>query len=291
MNELAHTAGMQPAGVDSAETIGLIGVGLMGAALAELLLRGGFGVKGWDIDTTRSAVLMTLGGQAAGGLSEVLGACRRVLLSLPNLDVVADVLRGVSSGLRKGQIIIDTSTGDPEQAEALGRQLAGPGIGYLSWLIHLVGDIHQPLHCVSLVYSDYPGAHGDKGGNDFFVKPNTKGVNLHGVWDKALGSTVNARSQYNDAIEISTAHPRKNLLEISKNKSAKTWSKEGRQIALESAYLDGKLKGSTKAGDAPPLPEGYTKNLKQVAERRAAIAGYGLADEIKKSSPLIAYRW
>ena len=39
----------------------------------------------------------------------------------------------------------------------------------LSYLIHLVGDMHQPLHCVSLFTAAYPN--GDRGGNDFYVKP------------------------------------------------------------------------------------------------------------------------
>jgi hypothetical protein len=38
---------------------------------------------------------------------------------------------------------------------------------YLSWLIHLVGDIHQPLHCSTLVNDDYPAPAGDKGGTAF----------------------------------------------------------------------------------------------------------------------------
>src|SRR5438093_830575 len=41
---------------------------------------------------------------------------------------------------------------------------------YLSWLIHLVGDIHQPLHCSSLFNSTFKGSEGDRGGNNFYVK-------------------------------------------------------------------------------------------------------------------------
>jgi hypothetical protein len=48
-------------------------------------------------------------------------------------------------------------------------------------IIHLVGDIHQPLHTVSLV--DYNYLSGDHGGNSE-VFPSICGVkNLHGVWD------------------------------------------------------------------------------------------------------------
>jgi hypothetical protein len=151
---------------------------------------------------------------------------------------------------------------------------------YLSWLIHLVGDIHQPLHCATLVNSNYPAPAGDKGGNEFYVKPADAGVNLHSIWDQSLGRTINFMTQLNYAIQISAEHPRPSLQELSKDKTPVTWSKESRAIAIASAYLRGNLQGSTQRDDAPALPEGYTKNMKQIAERRAALAGYRLADEI-----------
>ncbi|MCF6297728.1 MAG: S1/P1 nuclease [Flavobacteriaceae bacterium] len=47
-------------------------------------------------------------------------------------------------------------------------------IFYLKFLIHLIGDLHQPLHV---------GKFDDKGGNDFQVLWHNKGTNLHRVWD------------------------------------------------------------------------------------------------------------
>ena len=54
----------------------------------------------------------------------------------------------------------------------------------LSWLIHLIGDIHQPLHCVTHITSQHPAPEGDRGGNSFKLKgtPN----NLHSVWDSSV---------------------------------------------------------------------------------------------------------
>jgi hypothetical protein len=48
---------------------------------------------------------------------------------------------------------------------------------YLRFLIHLVGDLHQPLHV---------GRGDDKGGNDFQVTWFKKGTNLHRVWDSEM---------------------------------------------------------------------------------------------------------
>lgn len=150
---------------------------------------------------------------------------------------------------------------------------------YLAWLIHLVGDIHQPLHCASLVNATYP--HGDKGGNDFYVKPGTRGIRLHSLWDGLLGTSGKPHTHLNYAIQIEAEHPRKSLKELAKHKTPKEWSLEGRALAVDKAYLRSDLKGSTSAETAPDLPEGYTKESKAVAERQAALAGYRLADEIQ----------
>lgn len=113
------------------EQIGLIGLGLMGNALGERLLRGGFDVLGWDISPERREDLRRLGGRAAGSCGEVFAACLRVVLSLPNLEVVAQVVHENDAGLRNGHLLVDTTTGSPKQAEALGKQLASRGIFYL----------------------------------------------------------------------------------------------------------------------------------------------------------------
>src|SRR5262249_39794222 len=54
----------------------------------------------------------------------------------------------------------------------------------LSWLIHLVGDVHQPLHCVTVLspLSNYkPPPKGDAGGNGFEIQHPAR--ELHALWD------------------------------------------------------------------------------------------------------------
>jgi hypothetical protein len=57
----------------------------------------------------------------------------------------------------------------------------------------------------------------------------------------------------------------------------------GFALAREVAYLDGKRRGSTEAEAAPVLPDGYARKAKAVAERRLVLAGYRLADLLKKT--------
>jgi hypothetical protein len=45
---------------------------------------------------------------------------------------------------------------------------------------------------------------------------------LHSIWDRALGETVNPKTQLNYAIQISTEHPRASLPELSKDKTPVT---------------------------------------------------------------------
>jgi 3-hydroxyisobutyrate dehydrogenase-like beta-hydroxyacid dehydrogenase len=113
------------------QTVGLIGVGLMGTALAERLIGQGFDVLGYDIEPGRREALTGLGARAATSAGAVLSACPRVVLSLPDLDVVATVLATESALLRAGQALIDTTTGAPAQAERLGADLARRGVEYL----------------------------------------------------------------------------------------------------------------------------------------------------------------
>jgi len=145
---------------------------------------------------------------------------------------------------------------------------------HLAWLIHLIGDMHQPLHCGSLFNSDYPN--GDKGGNDFFVTPKDKGINLHKMWDDALGKgdKNNIISIVNQATKLIQSN--KQLSKKSKKDtiSPRQWSLESFVYAVEEVHLNGNLKGSINKENAPQLPEKYTKMLKKLSEKRCYQAGF-----------------
>ena len=149
----------------------------------------------------------------------------------------------------------------------------------LSWLIHLIGELHQPLHCSSFVNETYP--EGDKGGNDFYVRPTERGIKLHSLWDGLLGTSGSPATDLNYGIQLESEFPNKSLQELEKSKTPKAWSLDSRTLALEKAYLNGNLKGGTTAESALPLPADYTKTAKAVAERQAVLAGYRLASEIQ----------
>jgi 3-hydroxyisobutyrate dehydrogenase-like beta-hydroxyacid dehydrogenase len=111
--------------------IGLIGLGLVGGALAERLRRASFSIAGFDVDAARRRAFKKLGGHPVESTAEVFAACDCVLLSLPNSDVVGSVLREAAPQLRRGLRIIDTTTGEPEATARLGAKLARRGVRYL----------------------------------------------------------------------------------------------------------------------------------------------------------------
>lgn len=117
--------------MENSDQIGLIGLGLMGTALAERFTQAGWSILGWDISSERCTALAKLAKVSiADSSSEVLAQCDFVVLSLPSHEVVETVLLSVVA-LRPNHVIIDTSTGDPQAAVRFASQLAASRAEYL----------------------------------------------------------------------------------------------------------------------------------------------------------------
>ncbi len=103
-----------------AQPMGLVGIGLLGQALAEAITQSGFTVVGWDRDPDRC--------RGADSAAEVFEKCTRILLCLPTYSDSRHVL--AEAPLRPGHMSADISTGSPEDAEALCAELAARGAHY-----------------------------------------------------------------------------------------------------------------------------------------------------------------
>ncbi len=159
----------------------------------------------------------------------------------------------------------------------------------LCWVIHLIGDLHQPLHASDLVSPQFP--EGDRGGNSFIVltNPDRRGsqVNLHWLWDSMLGDYQSTllMGMVVDGIQKRDEWSRAALHEELAKKTVAEWAAESHEVAVRSVYLNGKLKGTSAAvlrkdGAAaiPALPHEYRTASERVAARQAALAGDRLAD-------------
>ena len=167
------------------------------------------------------------------------------------------------------QLLRDPVTGAEARAAAL------------SWLIHLVGDLHQPLHCAELVTPQYPPPVGDRGGNLFFVAVGGQSMNLHAFWDALPGSVTHPDQVMAQAAELEKRFPAAALPELAARDPA-AWSLEGRALAIEKAYLRGSLPGTADAhAIAPPLPDGYAAASRAVADRQLVLAAFRLASLLR----------
>ena len=117
----------------SNQSIGIVGLGLVGSSLAQRLMAAGFHVTGFDLRAEARAALAASGGQAAATLAEVASAASCVVLAVFNTDDVLSVVEGADGLLTVPgvQHIIDCSTGVPDELEALAARLQARGIGFI----------------------------------------------------------------------------------------------------------------------------------------------------------------
>lgn len=116
------------------ETIGFVGLGLMGRGMVRNLLSAGFPVVGYDQDGNKMDALAGEGFQRAESPEMISLLADVIILSLPDSHVVnhvvADSLK-LFSAERKELTLIDTTTADPVMSEELAVRLSEKGIGML----------------------------------------------------------------------------------------------------------------------------------------------------------------
>lgn len=189
-------------------------------------------------------------------------------LTPPDFSFVAgrEPENNILFGINESEKTLHDLAASPEQRAAA-----------LSWVIHLIGDLHQPLHCAELVTPQYPLPDGDRGGNLIYVSVGGNPINLHAFWDRLPGMIFSTPFAAESAARIERAYPPAALPDLVKDKDQVAWSLEGRTIAIESAYLNGKLPGTVDTKATPiQLPPDYLAKGKVIADQRLALAGYRL---------------
>ena len=116
------------------ETIGFIGVGLMGNPLARPLISAGYSVIAHDIDPAKVEVIVKAGGRRVSSPDEIPSQADVIILSLVSTEVVDDVVRNslrlFETG-RNGLIVLDASTIDSQASVQLAAELERKGIEML----------------------------------------------------------------------------------------------------------------------------------------------------------------
>jgi hypothetical protein len=160
----------------------------------------------------------------------------------------------------------------------------------LCWILHLGGDIHQPLHAIEMYSQQFP--EGDKGGNALLVLrdppyPNSQ-MNLHLLWDQLPGNYASEQpiGYLAGGLRTDPQFSRQQLKDQLSVKDFGAWARESHDLAVKYVYLDGTLKAATagRGGQAetltqvPGVPPGYVRQAERIALRQAALAGYRTAD-------------
>jgi len=154
---------------------------------------------------------------------------------------------------------------------------------HLCWLMHLVGDIHQPNHSTALFTSGvFSDADGDRGGNQIKVG----GSSVHTIWDNLLGNSTtvgNIGSKAQEAVDaFGHLGPR-----AARCLDGLHWAEESHELAIEMVYtneiVEAVLDGDDGGGDTitVSLSDEYKTNAGEVAQARAVEAGFRLAKLIE----------
>src|SRR5688572_21466169 len=157
----------------------------------------------------------------------------------------------------------------------------------LCWYLHLMGDLHQPLHAVAWFSPTFNDPDGDRGGNEVAVQPQTAPKRLHTFWDDLLGTGKTYTFIDLVADGITQTWPSSKLQKEWKHKTYLEWAEESKDAAIAFAYLDGQVpharwRNNITAADVPDLATGYEANAQMIARRRAAAAGVRLANKLKE---------
>ena len=141
-------------------------------------------------------------------------------------------------------------------------------------LLHVAGDLHQPLHATGRITAEHP--RGDRGGNDFLLLDfDGEPSNLHKLWDSTLGLLPNLEGTEAEraevralAAEVVSAVPEDSLSEW-QELDPSVWAQESFHLATSVVYV-GISEGRTPS-------EVYRVKSQLVARRRIALAGYRLS--------------
>jgi len=141
----------------------------------------------------------------------------------------------------------------------------------LTWLLHLVGDIHQPLHCATRVSNAEPS--GDSGGNKVGLNCTGCGRELHAFWDNVLGTSDSPTAVIEFAGKLPVADGT-----LAAKVDEKDWIAESFDDAVHKVYVP-----PISAGDGPfVLTDNYKTAAETLAEQRVALAGARLANLLNK---------
>lgn len=154
----------------------------------------------------------------------------------------------------------------------------------LAWVLHVAGDVHQPLHCSARVTAEEPK--GDQGGNLFKLEEKRPDkpyqYNLHSYWDSIVGRVMPKQAGESEADyigrvarQIQTRHAKADFETKLRPDEFSVWVMEGFETSKAKLYPP-----SLKRLEMPA--QAYQDSAWQIAEPALALAGYRLAETLDR---------
>ncbi|CAN5268524.1 S1/P1 nuclease [soil metagenome] len=148
----------------------------------------------------------------------------------------------------------------------------------LAWVLHLGGDIHQPLHTSGRVTEIEPK--GDQGGNLFLLTPKdtprNNQVNLHWFWDSIVGRSTMRKNDACDsdylrpiAAQMMKKYPFAKMQDRLNLGKFDVWQQESFKLATTEVFPPTLIRFQMPS-------ENYKKNAFKIAQQQIALAGYRL---------------
>jgi len=174
----------------------------------------------------------------------------------------------------------------------------------LCWVLHIVGDIHEPMHVSDLFSKDFPTGNA-AATTSYVMDPVTESpIPLHVLWDSNVLRTPTLAEVDRNAKALVKKYPRSAFPELKAHPvgdpdAFREWARGSHQIAVDWAYdletlpdpnkdqpaeklvqnmINFILNGVSPVKEAPPLPAGYWERLQSTSERQLTLAGYRIAD-------------
>ncbi len=143
----------------------------------------------------------------------------------------------------------------------------------LAFIVHLFGDGHQPMHCITLYSKRFP--RGDENGLRYKLD-NARYQDLHQYWDAGGGLLTMSRIAYSKylkkvsalAKKLQQQYPWSSLQKQAAEQNPKVWTRNSYEIAKDTAYsipFDSKI---TKS---------YRQAARQASAKQLVLAGYRIA--------------
>lgn len=183
-----------------------------------------------------------------------------------------------------GVVAPDGESGAGEEALILAIRVAGDARAMpaerataLAWILHIVADLHQPLHAAERYARDWP--QGDHAGSKVFVRDPIGGkpISLHWLWDDSVSRDGTLEAAFAKASTLTARHPRTAFAQQLDAYAPRQWLDESYKMATTLAYRADAPRAITPDA-AQTISPAYYAAVERAAAERVVLSGYRLAD-------------